>query len=63
MKLDGIPESRKSLTFRHFAFDSKRPVSWFVTRTSALDLAALRSEKEKGSVATRTLRKTSRPDK
>ena len=63
IKRDGIPESRKSLTFRPPALASKRPVSWFVARMSALDLAALRREKERGSVATRMLRRISRLDK
>jgi hypothetical protein len=63
MKLDGIPESRNSLTFRPPALDNKRPVSRFVARIRALDLAALRREKERGSVAIRVLRRISRLDK
>jgi hypothetical protein len=63
MKLDGIPESRKSLTFRLPALDRKWSVSWFVARTRALDLAALRNEIERGNVATRTLRRISEVDK
>jgi hypothetical protein len=61
--LEGIPESRKRLTFRPPTLDSKRPVSRFVARMSALDLAALRRDKERGSVATRILRRISRLDK
>jgi len=63
MKLEGIPESRKSLTFRAPALDNKLSVSRFVARTRALDLAATRSEKDRGSVAIRTLRRISELDK
>jgi hypothetical protein len=63
MKLEGIPESRKSLTFRAPALDNKLPVSRFVARTRALDLAALCRDKDRGSVAIRTLRRISELDK
>jgi hypothetical protein len=62
-KLDGIPESRKSLTLRAPTLVSTAYVSRFVARIIALDFAVLWSDGDSGNSRTRTSRTNSRPER